>query len=191
MFYVDKSLNTTVWIGGQFSENSSGIAIDPTSATADIWTMNTPTPKVTLTLTKFDSKTGYWGSSLTVSAYTAGTYQVRINFVLGSDSYCISDILVVVDDVISNTYLDQYVSKAGQGNGSNEYIDHTNNALGVAVEGVQVYITSDLAGSTVITANQYSLSDGSVTWYLPSGTYYEWMFKPGQSWANPKIITIP
>jgi hypothetical protein len=191
MIYVDKSANTTVFIGGQFVEQSTGIAIDPDSATAKIWTMNTPTPIATLTLSNFDMQTGYWGASLDIAAYTSGTYQVLITFVLAGEGHCISDYLVVANDTVENTYLDQYISKAGQGNGNNEVVIDSTDSNGNPLEGVQVYFTSDLAGNTVITSNQYSLSDGTTTWFLPSGTYFYWQFKQGNSWSNPQSVVVP
>jgi len=185
MLLFDKNIETTVWIGKQFViENWE--AADPTSGTCDIWTINTATPVETLTLAKFDSKTGYYGKELDITSYATGTYQLRFDFVYNAKHYAFEDYMVIED----GKYLDQYVSRAGQGNGSNQILWHSNDANGDPVAGVQVYITSDIDGNTAITADQYSQSDGITTWWLPVGTYYVWQTKSGNSWSNPETLTV-
>lgn len=191
MLLFDKNIATTVWIGKQFTEPTTGIAVDPTSGTCDIWDLNTATPIVTLTLSKFDSKTGYYGDDLDITSYNEGTYQLRFNFVYAGNDYPMDETMVIADSILAeHAYLDQYVSRAGQGNGSNQILWHSNDANGDPVAGVQVYITSDIDGNTAITADQYSQSDGITTWWLPVGTYYVWQTKSGNSWSNPETLTV-
>ncbi len=58
-----------------------------------------------------------------------------------------------------------------------------------AVEGVAVWVTSDLAGTTTIAGTLYSNSSGQVTMYIDPGTFYVW--RQGiQNWTNPQTIAV-
>jgi hypothetical protein len=64
-------------------------------------------------------------------------------------------------------------------------LDSTSNA----VEGVAVWVTSDIAGTTVVAGTLYSNSSGQVVVYLDVGTAYVWR-QGGQNWTNPQTITV-
>jgi len=54
---------------------------------------------------------------------------------------------------------------------------------------VDVWVTSDAAGNTVIASGETD-GDGEVTFYLDEGTYYLWSQRPGYNFTNPTTITV-
>lgn len=52
-----------------------------------------------------------------------------------------------------------------------------------------VWVTTDAAGSNVVASGR-TAQDGSVTFYLDSGTVYIWRQKSGWDFANPDVETV-
>ena len=68
-----------------------------------------------------------------------------------------------------------------------EWADHSSNP----VQGVQVYLTSDIPGLVRVSNNQYTNSDGIVTFWQENGAVrYAWGFKDGETWANPISVVF-
>jgi hypothetical protein len=65
------------------------------------------------------------------------------------------------------------------------YEDSQNQPL----SGVQVYLTTDIAGASRASGNEFSNSDGLVTFWGKSGDIrYAWGFHNGQTWNNPLTV---
>jgi hypothetical protein len=60
---------------------------------------------------------------------------------------------------------------------------------GSAQDGVNVWVTSDSAGTTVV-ASGFTNSSGQVTFLLDAGTYYAWCNRGGTNFTNPTTITV-
>lgn len=59
------------------------------------------------------------------------------------------------------------------------------------VENVEVWITTDSAGTNIIGGTLYTNSSGQVTFMLDSGgTYYIWKQKDGYNFTNPETWTV-
>ena len=58
------------------------------------------------------------------------------------------------------------------------------------IEGVQVWITTDLAGTNVIAGSLYTSSMGIATFVLDAGSYYLWRQISGWNFSNPQAITV-
>jgi len=62
-------------------------------------------------------------------------------------------------------------------------------ASSLPLEGVAVWVTDDLAGSSIKAGTLYSNTLGRVTVYLDPGAYYVWR-QGGANWSNPQSITV-
>lgn len=221
MLIIDKAKNSTcrIW---QVFHDSDGTDLTPdTSLKITIYAANdTATPTVAETdMTAF--ATGQLYYAFNCSSVNPGNYVAKIVFTHATSVYSLTEHILVIDgtsdkaviaaenaaalldhDVTDHTtadtvgealnHLDADVSGAGQGNGGYEVVFYSQDANGVGIQGVQVYCTSDAAGATVVTGNQYSLSDqGQTTWFLDLGaTYYFWQFKEGRAFNNPTTHTV-
>ena len=63
------------------------------------------------------------------------------------------------------------------------------NHLGVPIDGVDVWVTTDLAGANVV-ARGYTDTFGQLTVYLDAGTYYAWKSLGGYTFTNPEAFTV-
>ena len=110
-----------------------------------------------------------------------------------------------VDDILADTneleldwknggrldlLLDSVVAGAGVGPGG---VSHEVQCKvgGVAVEGVEVWVSSDLAGTDVVEGTLHSDTLGKVTFMLvaASGPFYVWCRMDGYNFTNPTTIT--
>lgn len=63
---------------------------------------------------------------------------------------------------------------------------------GDPISGAEVWISSDLAGNTIVAGTLHTPDDGKVTFYLDSGvTYYLFRDHPNYSFPNPTVFTVP
>lgn len=202
MIMVDKSVNTTVWIGGCSRTVATGADADPTSATVEIWPMNSATQTVTgASLSKFDSQTGYYGYAWDISSVAVGVYQFRITWVIGGVNISTSGYVgvtsgtftittpptaaAVADAVWNETATDHTTAGStgalladiqddiGLGNGSATHSLHFENQNGVAKAGLQVWLTTDAAGAVLFTSkNNRTNSGGNITFNVALNTAY-------------------
>jgi hypothetical protein len=62
---------------------------------------------------------------------------------------------------------------------------------GAPIEGVAVWVTSDIAGNIVVAGTDNTNAAGQVTFYLDTNTtYYMWCQKSGFEFSNPKTFTV-
>jgi len=60
---------------------------------------------------------------------------------------------------------------------------------GLPQDGVEVWVTTDLAGTNII-ASGFTNASGVMTFYLDAGTYYLWCRKSGINFTNPETIVV-
>jgi hypothetical protein len=65
----------------------------------------------------------------------------------------------------------------------------TDSADGTPIDGVEVWVSTDAAGSNVI-ASGYTNSSGVVSFMLDAGTYYFWRKRSGYNFTNPDTETV-
>lgn len=58
------------------------------------------------------------------------------------------------------------------------------------IEGVAVYVTSDLAGANIVAGTKRTDSSGEVVFYLDAGTYYLWRQHGGWNFTNPDTEVV-
>jgi hypothetical protein len=106
-----------------------------------------------------------------------------------------SDISVDCQDLFSYIpdFLTQYIdvaisSRCTLGSGSMSWpIVITVNA--VPTQGVDVWVTTDIAGLNVIASGTTDLA-GTVTFLLDPGNYFCWKQKTGDAFTNPEAFTV-
>jgi len=88
-------------------------------------------------------------------------------------------------------FIDAAISSAVcSGPGAAPYVITINDPGGNPLDGVNVWISTDLAGVNVI-ANGFTDSFGNVTFMLDAGTYYAWKQLAGYSFTNPQEFSAP
>lgn len=65
-----------------------------------------------------------------------------------------------------------------------------NHDTGLPISGVEVWVTSDSAGTNVIQGPILTDALGIATFYLDAGTYYAFRQKSGITFTNPATITV-
>ena len=58
------------------------------------------------------------------------------------------------------------------------------------LDGVEVWITTDSAGTNVIAGTSSTNASGQVTFMLDSGSYFVWSQLAGYSFTNPQALTV-
>lgn len=61
---------------------------------------------------------------------------------------------------------------------------------GAPIGGAEVYITSDIGGTTIVVDNLTSNAAGSITCRLDPGTYYAWVSHPNYTATNPQTLVV-
>ena len=211
MITAYKDIESTLEITAVFTLLGVDTAPD-TSIKINIYPNNSDTQTITDTdMTQKDSITGFYKYAWDISGVTAGRYTYKITAVHDSKTYSFSDDIRImtsstdtiktnVDDVetkidvidtnvdqieTASAYLDQYVSKAGMGNGGIEKTILIQNTSLVPVPGASVILYSDSAMTTAVTGEQISNSEGEVTFSMSVGTYYLRALAQGQTFNNP------
>lgn len=116
---------------------------------------------------------GYYQTSLTFPSVTVGT--------ILWDTGEVSPLYAAEEFTMINT--------SGSGAGS-ILTTITVKVNDVAVEGVAVYISSDITGGDVIAGTFYTDTFGKVSFMLDVGTYYVWKQLSHYNFTNPEIITV-
>ena len=85
-----------------------------------------------------------------------------------------------------------YVSYPAPAAGANSYPITINDPGGLPIDGVNVWISTDIAGTSVIW-NGYTNALGLVTPtpMLDTGNYFAWKQKAGYTFTNPQAFSVP
>lgn len=76
------------------------------------------------------------------------------------------------------------------GSGAISTTINVEDASATPLQGVEVWITTDSAGTNTIAGTLTTDNFGNVTFYLDAGTYYVWKQKPLYTFTNPASITV-
>ncbi len=76
------------------------------------------------------------------------------------------------------------------GAGSETVVVTVTDALSNPIDGAEVYVTTDAAGTNTIAGTLTTNASGQVTFYLDVGTYYVWLKKSGYNFTNPNELTV-
>lgn len=60
----------------------------------------------------------------------------------------------------------------------------------VPIDGCEVWISTDLAGTNVVAGTSSTDAFGNVTFLLDAGTYYLWRQLAGMNFTNPTLVTV-
>lgn len=127
---------------------------------------------------------------------TAASIWAYATRTLSSVSALASSIASAVLDATASSYntsgtIGQKINSASDasGSGSSTYVMTVRDVNGVVLDGVEVWVTSDLAGASTV-ASGTTDSAGHVTFYLDPATYYAWCAEGGQNFSNPTTITV-
>lgn len=61
---------------------------------------------------------------------------------------------------------------------------------GSPIDGVAVWISTDVAGANVVAGTTYTAGNGVATFLLDPGTYYAWLQRDGVNFVNPTEVTV-
>ena len=91
-----------------------------------------------------------------------------------------------IDTLLSSTH-----GSGAWGSGGVGAVSHTItvNSGGSPLDGVDVWVTTDVSGSNVA-ARGTTNAFGQVTFFLDTGTYYGWKQLNGYSFTNPTEFTV-
>lgn len=90
----------------------------------------------------------------------------------------------------SGAFIDAAISTVCGGPGSAPYEIIINDPDGNPLDGVNVWITTDLAGTNII-FNGYTDTFGKVTPMLDAGDYFAWKQLAGYTFTNPQAFSAP
>lgn len=74
--------------------------------------------------------------------------------------------------------------------GAVSYPITVNNESSNPIDGVEVWVSTDSAGTNVVAGTLSTDASGIVTFMLDAGSYYVWRQKSGYNFANPVAITV-
>lgn len=82
------------------------------------------------------------------------------------------------------------VPTAVGGAGGTETTIYVEDGSSNPIQGVEVWLTTDSAGTNTIAGTIITDNFGNATFYLDPGTYYVWKQKPLYSFVNPTSIAV-
>lgn len=87
-------------------------------------------------------------------------------------------------------YDDSYLNYAAAAAGAVAYAITINDSGGLPIDGVNVWISTDIAGVNVV-FNGFTNALGLVTPLLDAGNYFSWKQKAGYAFTNPEAFSVP
>lgn len=79
---------------------------------------------------------------------------------------------------------------AGTGSGAVSFPVTINDEASNPIDGVEVWVSTDSAGTNVVAGTLSTDASGIVTFMLDAGSYYVWRQKSGYNFTNPVAITV-
>lgn len=95
-------------------------------------------------------------------------------------------------DIVEDTdvTLPGLIAASGPGAGSISFPVTVNDESSNPIDGVEVWISTDSAGASVVAGTLHTSALGLATFVLDAGTYYLWRQKSGYNFTNPVAITV-
>jgi hypothetical protein len=198
-FPIKKNTATTIYLPGLLDRLTGQLRTNPTLAAADCkysldggaFTAFGTTPdvypasgtQVRIQLAAAETN----GSSLTIRFQDAAGNEwndVSITYEI------VEATMDDIDDAVDTKLTAMHGSGAWNAAGTGETATTiTINADGLPVDGVHVWITTDLAGANIIWSGTTN-DMGQATMYLDAGTYYCWKQLAGYEGTNPETFTV-
>jgi hypothetical protein len=163
---------------------STGAATDADSAPTGTLIRNGANTAEAVTIANIT--TGVYSATVTVpSGYVAGDeIQIRVAATVNS----VAGQGVVWQTTLDTTRVSEVAGAVGSGAVSTtiEILDSSNNPI----DGVEVWITTDSAGSNVVAGTLVTDAFGYATFMLDVGAYYRWAQKAGYNFTNPAAFSV-
>jgi len=144
---------------------------------------------MTVNLSKAGAALVARNSATAITYDTDGCYLVALD---ATDTNTLGPLTVSVADIATHLpVIKEYeikISTSGAGATATviTIVDGSSNPL----DGVEVWITSDIAGTNTIAGTQSTSSAGTTTFYLDAGTYYVWQQLAAYNFTNPQTLTV-
>ncbi len=172
----------TITVGGMTVEPDPQIITFSTATAVAIWTSVFPVPANTEVIFKVKSPNAA-DTAVDVTTYLFDVGQAVVPDVAGTAATAITSAHSTTDAKID------LVQTLGTGGTSTTYtvLDSESNPI----DGVTVWVTTDIEGSNVV-ASGITNDSGEVVFMLDSGTtYYIWSQKSGYNFTNPDTEEVP
>lgn len=103
--------------------------------------------------------------------------------------------VILIEGVDATDQLAIIASGAGSGSAIEFTYTVTNSVGGLPVQGVRVWVTTDIAGANIVWSGNtdtfgVALDDSDQKPFLDAGTYYFWSSKPGYTFINPDAEVV-
>jgi len=128
-------------------------------------------------------------SATAITYDTDGCYLVPLD---ATDTNTLGPFTVSVSDAATHLpVIKEYIvgiSTTGEGSTATvvTVVDGSSNPL----DGAEVWVTTDLAGTNTVAGTLVTSGSGTVTFYLDAGTYYAWKQLSGYNFTNPETLTV-
>jgi len=176
--------NTGV-LGGQRNDGAKGQWNQGLEAQKNEGTGDTP---IALTLV---------GTADRIDDILADTDELQTDWVNGGRLDLLLDLTLADTDALQTWWvdggrLDLILDASSLGAGSTTYVYTVTSSVAPnpVIANVLVWVTTDVAGDTVV-ASGYTSTLGVVTFYLDPGTYHFWRSKAGYTFVNPDTEVVP
>jgi len=121
---------------------------------------------------------GSAGGNVTVGAMTTAALAQFATDDTG-ETVAVAGSVAKLADATSNT-----------GSGAIEEVITISDALSNPLDGVEVWITTDVAGTNVVAGTLTTNASGQATFMLDAGTYYVWMQRTSYNFDNPQTLVV-
>ena len=132
------------------------------------------------------------GNTASVIAILADTDELQADDIPGTLATILADTDELQTDWTDGGRLDLLLDEVASidGAGSVTCNVYTRTGAGNPIDGVDVWITSDAAGTNVTAGTLTSDDAGLTTFYLDAGTHYLWRQLAGYMFTNPQTMTV-
>jgi len=135
--------------------------------------------------------TGSDGVVLADDAITSAKFDESTAFPVSSaDTGATQIARVGADGDTLETLSDQVDAITVQGSGAISYTVTIQDGDSNALDGAEVWVTSDEGGSNIVAGTLTTDANGQATFMLDAGTYYLWQQLSGYNFTNPATLTV-
>ena len=180
-------------LGSKYQVRIEGVTVD--AGTLNSWIGAFGIDKLTSELNDFNPASDAVASVTLVDGVTLTDRVTLVDGVTLTDRTTLVDGVTLTDRVTlvdTTTDLTNPGVRGGGvgGAGATTCNVYTQTAGGVAIPGVDVWVTTDSAGLTTVAGKLVSNVAGLTTFYLDPGTYYVWRQLSGYTFTNPQTTVV-
>lgn len=161
------------------------------TVTVDVYrTVTAGTTKIVSAASATEIGSGLYGYRLPSASNTVeAVYLAAFYTSTQVDNHMVVDRWTVGKAAVEN--LDTTVSsRVGAGAGATSWTATVQTSGGAPIDGVEIWISTDSAGSSVVAGTLSTNSSGQAVFMLDPGTYYVWMQRSGYTFTNPQTATV-